>query len=368
MFKILQVIPNLTDGGAERFVVDLSNELVSRSHSVLLCSLFEFSKTDSFFLPLLNQQIEVVSLNKKLGFDWRLILKFRKLINTYQPDIIHTHLRSINYLGLSLPFLKKQNVIHTVHNDARKEAPGKWENNLRTFFFKRLKVTPVTISTESHQSFMNYYNAVDAVQIDNGRIFPVKTSRFEATRDYFETLRKKKTKFYVNIGRIAPQKNQLMLVKSFKKFLDEGHDAVLLLIGTGRERFSESILDEMKAYFSDRIIWLGGKDNVTDYLYLADFFVLSSLHEGMPISLLEAMACKAVPVCTPVGGIPEMVGEEGFLSKSVKEDDFLEALRKSFQTDDLENRANLLLDKYKNKYSIESCADSYLELYGKLLN
>ena len=62
---------------------------------------------------------------------------------------------------------------------------------------------------------------------------------------------------------------------------------------------------------------------------LSDAFCLSSNFEGMPISLIEAFACGCPSVCTPVGGIVNCVrhGETGFLSKSLSEDDYLQAVR-----------------------------------------
>ena len=87
----------------------------------------------------------------------------------------------------------------------------------------------------------------------------------------------------------------------------------------------------------------------------------------MPISLLEAMACEALPVCTPVGGIPEMVENYGVLSKSTNEMDFYDALVLSYSLLDTQKRTGALLKKFKKIYSIESCANSYMNLYEKLL-
>ncbi len=371
MYKILQIIPSITDGGAERFVVDLSNEFAGKGHKVIICSLYGLKERDSFFRNIIDDTITVVPLDKKQGFDKSLIKKLKKLIKREQPDIIHTHLRSINYLGLALLGGHKQPVVHTVHNDARKEISGKWEYQIRSFLFKYLKFNPVTISKKSHESFLDFYKHIRPVRIDNGRVFPGKTVSFGEAEKYIKGIKLKfgsETKIYINVGRITPQKNQAMLVKAFYKFVGQGKNAVLLIIGSERKGVSEVIVEEMQNYLGERIKWIGIKENVTDYLHLADYFCLSSIHEGMPISLLEAMACRALPVCTPVGGIPEMIGEYGVLSKSTSEDDYYHALVSSYQLSDLTKRTEALLNKYKSEYSIESCAESYLKLYSDLLN
>ncbi len=123
--KILQLIPSLSDGGAERFVVDLSNELTKRGNKVMLCCFFSLNDSASFFIKDLLSEIEVVSLNKKKGFDNSVFWKLRRVIRKFEPEVVHTHVRTLNYL---LPLLfdpfRKFEVVHTVHNDAWKEVAG----------------------------------------------------------------------------------------------------------------------------------------------------------------------------------------------------------------------------------------------------
>ena len=69
------------------------------------------------------------------------------------------------------------------------------------------------------------------------------------------------------------------------------------------------------------VYFLGKVTNVSDYLLCADAFVLTSIFEGLPISLLEALSAGVIPVCTPVGGIINIVTKNiGFLSEDVSKD------------------------------------------------
>jgi glycosyltransferase involved in cell wall biosynthesis len=132
-------------------------------------------------------------------------------------------------------------------------------------------------------------------------------------------------------------------------------------MGDGFEKAPELI-----ALAGDHIHFLGLKSNVNDYLYASDGFCLSSVYEGMPISLIEAFACGCIPVCTPVGGIINTIeqGVTGFLSLTVSESDYLDALRKFIKFGSSINK-ELLVKYYHENLSIEQCALKYMNMYGK---
>ena len=95
--KIIEIIYSLSSGGAERFVVDLSNEFVAKGNDVLLCTLLDDKKNNRAFYKFeLNQKIEYVNLGyEKLGISC--ILSIYKLINKYKPDVVHMHLSNDTY-------------------------------------------------------------------------------------------------------------------------------------------------------------------------------------------------------------------------------------------------------------------------------
>ncbi|HBC78662.1 MAG TPA: glycosyl transferase, partial [Bacteroidales bacterium] len=114
----------------------------------------------------------------------------------------------------------------------------------------------------------------------------------------------------------------------------------------------------------DHIHFLGVKSNVNDYLYSSDAFCLSSHFEGMPISLIEAFACGCIPVCTPVGGIVDLIdnGITGFISSSTREEDYIDALKQFIRDKELINRGKLV-DVYEEGFSIEKCTERYMKFY-----
>ncbi len=154
--KIIEVIPILFDGGAERFIVDLSNQLAKDQNiSIVLVSLYD-NDEHHFLVDEINPGIRLIELGKKPGFDYRVVLKLFKLIQKEKPDIIHTHLKSLDYLLPIIPFFKSRGV-HTIHNDAFKECQSKFIRRIRNLYYRFNLIIPVTISKDSSDSYYRAY-------------------------------------------------------------------------------------------------------------------------------------------------------------------------------------------------------------------
>ncbi|HET8573178.1 MAG TPA: glycosyltransferase [Edaphocola sp.] len=373
--KILQIIPTISGGGAERFVVDLSNEL-AKTHSVSLLTLYN-PREEDIFRKDLSGKVVSFSLNKQPGLDKTIAFRLFRIIKKIKPDIIHNHLRSINYLLPVLPFLGKIPVVHTIHNDAFRECPNARMRRARQFFFNSGKMVPVAISDESYHSFMMAYKNSAAALIKNGRSFPKPSSGIQQVKEELTGYKRNDdTKVFLHIGRMEPQKNQLMLAEAFSRLITMDHaNAILLFIGGGRNTAeSRQIQSGLEAFARSGIgvYVLGEKTNATDYLYASDFFCLSSTFEGMPISLIEAMAVGAVPVCTPVGGIPEVLNDidASLLSEATDTGSYYNTLKWGYGLRDSRYAELRDLSKalYEERYSMVNCADKYSELYQELIS
>ncbi|MEP6467604.1 MAG: glycosyltransferase family 4 protein [Parafilimonas sp.] len=116
----------------------------------------------------------------------------------------------------------------------------------------------------------------------------------------------------------------------------------------------------------NNVHFLGKVTNVSDYLLCTDAFVLTSTFEGLPISLLEALSAGAVPVCTPVGGIINIVAKNiGFLSTDISIEAFSNALRSYLNADEatINNLKQNGKDLYNKEFSMKTCAAKYDALY-----
>lgn len=104
-------------------------------------------------------------------------------------------------------------------------------------------------------------------------------------------------------GRISKEKNLEVLFAAYKRISREYPDSVLLIVGSGIKKYQHN-------YNQENIIFVGQQENVVPYLQAMDIFVLPSLVETTSLATLEAMACGAVPICTPVGYVKEYITEK----------------------------------------------------------
>ncbi len=364
--KILEIIPQLSQGGAERFVVDLCNEM-SKEHEVVLVVLHNLNQ-HGFFRNELNKRVRIISMNKKMGMDWKLFFRLAHLIWKERPDIVHTHLRGIVYSFLAYVFFKKIKFIHTLHTDAEKEAGrdvGKW---FRKFAFNLKYVHPVTISEESQRSFEEFYGFSPTL-IYNGRPPYDFSTDVSIVKSELENLKiNKRSKLIINIARIQTPKNQLSLAKAIDTLNQQGYDIELAIIGSKTDK---DIVSQIEALKSPFIHLLGARPNPRDYMRVADAFCLSSTYEGMPITLIECFSVGAIPLCTPVGGIINMIqdGHNGLLAKGSSQKD-IENMLKRFLALGKEQIEELKINSAESfvHFDMTSCCQKYCKLMTNLIN
>lgn len=361
--KILHIIPLLHGGGAEKFCIDLCNEL-SKEHDVTICALFDVEE-HMFMAKALTPDVNVITLNKKIGFDPRIFFKIYTLVKNGDYDVINTHLMGL-FNSMPAVVLTKNKIFHTVHNMANEET-RKIPRVIYKLLFQFSKVTPIGISKKVVESIHKEYGSRFNVLIDNG------TKQLDATEQlenvYREIQNYKKTidtKIFLTIGRISHQKNHEMLIHVFNRLLCENEDVVLLIIGKDNE-LGDPLLKQLQQIAKPGIHFLGMKLNISDYLLCCDAFCLSSLYEGLPITLLEAMSLGVIPICTPAGGIVDVLHdmENGLLSTDFSSDAYYAKIKEflSLTPSEKTTLQNQALKDFKHSFNISATAAKYTNLY-----
>lgn len=363
--KILHIIPSLHGGGAEKFVIDLCNEL-SNKNEVIICSLYNVTD-DMFMVKKLNNNVKLITLNKKLGIDISIFFKIKRLLKSEKVDIVNTHLNALFYSILPIIFTSTK-FFHTVHNLADKET-RKTYRYVYKMFFKFFRVIPVAISEKVLKSIHEEYGDRFYVLIENGVKKPKVSNNFDKVKEMVNTYKlNDDTKVFLSIGRIAPQKNQKLLVDVFNRLIANNENILLLIIGEASDYSTKLLKEELLSLAKDRIHFLGLQENVADFLACSDAFCLSSLYEGLPITLLESLAMGVVPICTPAGGIVDVLSSKnGILSEDFSEEAYTTAIQRYLNLSFLEKNELSKNSKalFEHKYDILFTSRNYLMVYEK---
>ena len=135
----------------------------------------------------------------------------------------------------------------------------------------------------------------------------------------------------------------------------------------GKEE-DDAILQQLRPYFCDRIRYLGLRTDVPSLLARADAMCLPSVWEGLPVTLLECLAVGCIPVCSPVGGIVNVVedGRNGLLSASSGEDDYFQTIQRflAMDSEDIARMQQLCRQSFQ-PYHITNSVRKYLQVYNK---
>jgi glycosyltransferase involved in cell wall biosynthesis len=365
--KILQVIYSLTSGGAERFVIDLSNELVKDNEVYLLTIKDENISINSFFKPDLSQKIKYINAGFKEGLTIKKMISLYKTIKVLKPDIVHFHLRNTAFFILiAILFYRRPVYFETLHTRADISNTNRITYYIYYLIYRFRFANICTISDANRDSFLKHYKIKDTALIYNGRAISPDSGKLDSVKKEIDQLKNSPNDLvFLHIGRCVNAKNQRTLVASFNKLYDAKVNFILLIIGSG---FDSEEGDYLKRISCQNIHFLGTRVNVADYFRCADAFCLTSIYEGMPITLIESFAYGCVPISTPVSGAVDIIenGVTGFLSEGLDDNSYFKVLE-SFIDKRNEIDKQKLISYYEANFSIHKCSMSYLEVYNQII-
>lgn len=170
------------------------------------------------------------------------------------------------------------------------------------------------------------------------------------------------------VGRLDASKGLDLLIAGFARFRERYPDAVLTLVG-GSHDFNPveaEVRNAIEQYrVSDSVVMTGllPREAIVPYYHRADVFVMTSLWEGLPTALLEAMACGMPAVVTNVGGMPTVVQDDvnGYVLTERDPNQLAELLERAYL-----NRERLSLEarRIAERYSIRAHAEQVCQLMG----
>lgn len=345
--KILFVVEAM-GGGVFTYIVDLANELV-KAYDMWIAYAVRPQTPENYrdyFDPAIHL-IEVKNFTRSINpkKDLRAIPEVKKIADEIQPDIIHLHSSKAGVIGRIAFNGKDIPLFYTPHGYSFLMENYK---PVKRMIFKAIETvmatrncTTISCSPGEHQETLKLTKR--ATYVNNG----INTAELDRMLAKVEKVDHPFTVF--TLGRICFQKNPT-LFNSIAEAMPEVH---FLWIGDGE------LKDELKAPNIEITGWVD-REEALKRSYNTDVFVLTSLWEGLPISLLEAMYMKKLCVVNDVIGNHDVIenGRNGFVCKTVEE--FVKAIERT----DTESLIATAYEDIEKHYNTVVMAKEYAEIYG----
>lgn len=363
MKRILHLIQTSGPGGAEKLVLSLAQNVNDNYTSVV-----GLLKKGWLCTQLQRQGIQTEIVPSGGRFDLTLVLNLKNLIRKEKIDIIHSHLLDMNfYSSLAARFAGVPHIC-TEHGDIHHVSK---KINLNTYakiiILSRLSNKIIFVSQFTKDRFLDLakLNPQKSAVIYNG----INQKEYTSTAD----IKKKKDELGIkedeliigNVANLYPVKGHIYLLKAAKTVMKEFPNVKFIIVGKGG--LGEELKNKADLFgIRSRVKFLGFREDVKELLTIMDIFTLASLSEGLPLSLIEAMASKVPIIATRVGGIPEVIedGISGFLVPPADPDRLATAILHLLKNKNLMvSFAEKSYQRFIKQFTEETMISQYLNLY-----
>lgn len=302
--KIAVLLPSFSIGGTENMVAHLAKYIDKDKFDMLVVSLA--APMDTHVQSLLEDSgVQIAYAMKGKVKIWKVFFNVNSELQAFRPDLIHSNMY---VFAFCVPYLLTHHIklLHTIHNKPVNEFKDKYKK-LIAWLYQINKASSRGNFSYCRKGNERTFYSKELKRIE--RVYnPVEISKFYTERKYSE----KKNITFINVARFMKQKNQTLLLEAFAEAKNQAPDINLVFVGDGELRSELEKKIEILG-IRENVFLAGNVHNVNEYLAKADIFVLSSDYEGLPLSILEAMAAGLPIISTNVGGVADIVTDNGIL-------------------------------------------------------
>ena len=368
MLKVLHTLDSLGRGGAEMQALDVCRN--AKKHGLDLT----FAATGGGALEedFRASGAEYIRLNRRLPVDFNVVLELRKIIKERKIQIVQGY-QPVEGLHLYLACaglpVKRVLSFQGFISDRKNRLTAKFlipqmhanivvSRGLQNWLEEKDKL-------DAHQNFHVVYNGADPQRIVSNR----KILREELNLKETDLLIGMVANFYRD-----PRKDQMTICRALPRVFAEFGNAHCVFVGkteTGaEEKFNACARFCKENKIADRVHFPGARGDIPDVLASLDLFVFSSLQEGLPIAVTEAMLANVPMIVSDIEPLLEASDNgkyaEVFQTRNASElaEKILELLKDKNRRDDLANRA---YDFARENFSIEAHLRRLKKLYDSIL-
>jgi glycosyltransferase involved in cell wall biosynthesis len=383
--KVLRVIARLNVGGPALHVAYLSAGLADRGYDTTLVSGKVGSGEESMAFVARQRGVRIETLgnlHREIAplRDLRTILRLSQLIRRERPTILHTHTAKAGAVGRIAALLagdaRPPVVVHTFHGHVLRG----YFNPVLTAGFRLLERTLAHVATKLIAVSPEVRDDLVALGVAPASKFTVirlgieLDERVEHSDEVRQATRRllgvPPDAFVVGwIGRMTAVKRTEDIARTLQALVEHGVDAYLCLVGDGPDRPDlERRMHELGV--AKRCLFVGYQENVAGFYEAMDALLLTSVNEGTPVSVIEALAAERPVVATRVGGVSDVVrdGVDGFLVGVADVESLAARLAELAADPDLRARMGAAgRARVVERYAVERLVDEVDRLYRSLL-
>jgi len=370
--NILFVIIQMKMGGTERLVHNIALNIDRKFFNPSILWFFGQTPLKEFK----DLRIPLYHVPKTQRFDFVAMRKLSNIIRNNNIQVVNAHhFMSMVYSFYGCKIKNNRKLIYTEHSKWEVEQISfKWRI-IGCYLMKKLNAV-VGINNLVADSLQNKF------KIKHQKVYTIKNgvdlNRFSKKNRFLKRELNIPNNIAV-IGIVAnfrKVKNHIFLLKAFKNLLKEYKNVKLLFIGQGFKGDKENSEHEIKHFIEDNqlnnnVLLLGFRADIANLLNIMDIFCLSSFKEGLPISLIEAMAAGLPVVGTDVEGIRDIIinGKNGFLVQIDDVKGLKNALYTLLNDESLRQKMGRESKSLANQaYSLDYCINQYQDLFMSIMN
>ena len=366
--KVLHIINNLGSGGAEKLLEDLI-PLMNKMENVEADILLLTDEKNVLYDSLINKGVKVDVVKYRNMYDIRNIFEIKKHIVDGDYDIVHTHIFPTQYwVALSRMFIENKKVKfitteHSTHNRRREKFYFRYIDKLIYSQYDSI----ISITEKTRDNLIDWidpkHKKIDKhVVIENG----VDIAKIKAALPYKKNELingiTENTKLICMVGRFSEAKDQPTLIRAVSKLSRDIH---LILVGEGPLISDNKKLAE-ELGISDRVHFLGFRQDIPRILKTVDIVVLSSHWEGLSLASIEGLASGKPFIASKVPGLEEIVEGHGVLFEKGNYNQLCEIITSLLNDSKIYNETAKSCVQQSEKYELKNTVISLWKLYKKI--
>jgi glycosyltransferase involved in cell wall biosynthesis len=318
--RVLQVIDSLTVGGAEQLLLTLARSIDTSAFDLRICSLAPLDEASPIVQRLRALETPLYSRGGVRLWNPLHAARLVCLIRRHEIHVVHTHLGTANTIGCVAGALARRPVVSTLHS-VHDVYPrfGAIKQYLQNQALRRcagviIACAPEVLEAGFHRLHLprrKLLNVSNGIDTDACIADPMQVAIRRAA-----LLDGHPGPLVVSVGNVLPTKGHQFLIEAVTRLRGDLPGLRVVIAGR-RGSYAQQLEARIAALdLHEQMVLAGRQDDVATLLGAADLFVQPSVFEGLPLSLLEAMAAGTPVVATAVGGMQRLV-EDGITGRLV---------------------------------------------------